>query len=581
MKRFMVPAMAAAAISFGVSAGNAAECVNGFLDLKNNDEYSVHRRAGLIAALISPDYSAAPSGAVVEECRPGHHRVGRARSHRRRGALADDGKGADQPRGLPAGRILADAGARRSRYRHDPDGVPGVVTDPASLSSSRSSGPAQAGPFCIGLADAVSDPTESPHEEFVMEKQQLTRHEPRNERRAGPRFCARGGDDASPVRSEQRRARRSRARRSSMKILALTAAAATILAFASAAQAAPYANCYLHVAGNPNIPCPPVHTVMVTPTMHYRHVPAHVVVHERAPVTTGSIALHQPHFAPARQPHHRHGGTPVGMPSGRVLRHERARRVRGHHDPDEVPRLKAREKGWPGDSGPSCRATASRGCRRNGRRSPPPPPWPARRGACGPCSPAGPRNCGSRWRRSARPAASLSAFMARHIEQPGSRHSKPAALKIRSSPSASACSFTRPEPGTTMALTLRVDVLALDDLRGGAQILDAAVGAGADEDAVERDVVDPRAGREAHIGERPPLRRRASSRPRWRSGSGTDAGDGDDVLRAGAPGDDRRQLARRRAAPRGRNARPRRSAASPNRRAPCPRPRPSARSGGP
>jgi hypothetical protein len=48
---------------------------------------------------------------------------------------------------------------------------------------------------------------------------------------------------------------------------------------------------------------------------------------------------------------------------------------------------------------------------------------------------------------------SLSGFMARHIEQPGSRQSKPAALKMASKPSSSACSFTRPEPGTTMALT--------------------------------------------------------------------------------------------------------------------------------
>src|SRR5215472_6945444 len=48
---------------------------------------------------------------------------------------------------------------------------------------------------------------------------------------------------------------------------------------------------------------------------------------------------------------------------------------------------------------------------------------------------------------------SLSGFMARHIEQPGSRHSKPALRKILSRPSASACSFTKPEPGTIMALT--------------------------------------------------------------------------------------------------------------------------------
>jgi len=49
------------------------------------------------------------------------------------------------------------------------------------------------------------------------------------------------------------------------------------------------------------------------------------------------------------------------------------------------------------------------------------------------------------------PGSRRSAFIARHIEQPGSRHSKPAALKIWSSPSRSACSFTTPEPGTTIA----------------------------------------------------------------------------------------------------------------------------------
>src|SRR5439155_15341832 len=49
------------------------------------------------------------------------------------------------------------------------------------------------------------------------------------------------------------------------------------------------------------------------------------------------------------------------------------------------------------------------------------------------------------------PGASLSGFMARHIEQPGSRQSNPAAVKTLSSPSASAWSFTRNEPGTTSA----------------------------------------------------------------------------------------------------------------------------------
>src|SRR5713101_1176911 len=55
--------------------------------------------------------------------------------------------------------------------------------------------------------------------------------------------------------------------------------------------------------------------------------------------------------------------------------------------------------------------------------------------------------------------ASLSGFIARHIEQPGSRHSNPALMKILSRPSASACSFTRPEPGTIIALRLPLTVL--------------------------------------------------------------------------------------------------------------------------
>ncbi len=55
--------------------------------------------------------------------------------------------------------------------------------------------------------------------------------------------------------------------------------------------------------------------------------------------------------------------------------------------------------------------------------------------------------------RSADRAKGMSSFIARHIEQPGARHSTPAALNVRSSPSASACARTRPEPGTTIAVT--------------------------------------------------------------------------------------------------------------------------------
>src|SRR6185312_8133442 len=57
------------------------------------------------------------------------------------------------------------------------------------------------------------------------------------------------------------------------------------------------------------------------------------------------------------------------------------------------------------------------------------------------------------------PGARMSGFMPRHIEQPGSRQSKPAALKILSRPSSSAWRFTWPEPGTTMACTVAATCL--------------------------------------------------------------------------------------------------------------------------
>jgi hypothetical protein len=48
---------------------------------------------------------------------------------------------------------------------------------------------------------------------------------------------------------------------------------------------------------------------------------------------------------------------------------------------------------------------------------------------------------------------SLSGFMARHMEHPAARHSKPASSKIRSRPSDIACFRTSCEPGTTIART--------------------------------------------------------------------------------------------------------------------------------
>src|ERR1035437_6552018 len=52
------------------------------------------------------------------------------------------------------------------------------------------------------------------------------------------------------------------------------------------------------------------------------------------------------------------------------------------------------------------------------------------------------------------PGASWSPFMAMHMEQPGSRHSQPAARKISGSPSAMAWRLTSCDPGTTITRTL-------------------------------------------------------------------------------------------------------------------------------
>src|SRR6202166_4031616 len=49
--------------------------------------------------------------------------------------------------------------------------------------------------------------------------------------------------------------------------------------------------------------------------------------------------------------------------------------------------------------------------------------------------------------------ATVSPLAARHIEHPGSRHSKPASVKTLSSPSATAFRLTVSEPGTTQART--------------------------------------------------------------------------------------------------------------------------------
>ena len=75
--------------------------------------------------------------------------------------------------------------------------------------------------------------------------------------------------------------------------------------------------------------------------------------------------------------------------------------------------------------------SATRGCRRSGRRWRRRRPWPGAPDACGPW-PWRPSKLRFEVEAQRSPGASLSAFIARHIEQPGSRHSKPASMKILS-----------------------------------------------------------------------------------------------------------------------------------------------------
>ena len=131
------------------------------------------------------------------------------------------------------------------------------------------------------------------------------------------------------------------------------------------------------------------------------------------------------------------------------------------------------------------------------------------------------------------PGARMSGFMPRHIEQPALRHSKPASLKISSRPSRlglrarPAASRGRPSRSTRAR-----DLVALDHLRGGAQVADAGVRARADEHAVELELADRRAGLEPHVDA-------ASARRSRCCGCGHRVGDADDLARVRAPGDQR------------------------------------------
>ena len=100
------------------------------------------------------------------------------------------------------------------------------------------------------------------------------------------------------------------------------------------------------------------------------------------------------------------------------------------------------------------------------------------------------------------PGRSWSPFIAMHIEQPDSRHSAPAALKISDRPSASASRFTSSRARDDHQPDAVGDVAVLEHAGGQPQVADPAVGAAPDEDDVDLLAEDRLTGLEVHVLER-------------------------------------------------------------------------------
>ena len=145
-------------------------------------------------------------------------------------------------------------------------------------------------------------------------------------------------------------------------------------------------------------------------------------------------------------------------------------------------------------------------------------------------------------RRAALPRRQLVGVHAQAHRAAGVRHSAPAAVKTLSRPSASACQ-PRPAPsrGRPASVRRRATCRPSRTVGGGAQVLDPAVGARAEEDGVDRDVAQRRPGASGPCT--PARARRPPGRARRRidAGSGTAAASGSALAGVGAPGDERRE----------------------------------------
>ncbi len=81
------------------------------------------------------------------------------------------------------------------------------------------------------------------------------------------------------------------------------------------------------------------------------------------------------------------------------------------------------------------------------------------------------------------------------MEQPGSRQSKPASMKTLVEAFGFGLRFDGLRAGNDHGADVAGDLVARGDAGGGAQIFNAAIGAGANEDAVDDDFIERRAWR--------------------------------------------------------------------------------------
>jgi hypothetical protein len=69
MKRILVLAAAVAVVTFGASAGNAAECVRGYLNVPGNPNIPC-TVDGTGSAAVNPDFSAGSGGTAIDDTGP-------------------------------------------------------------------------------------------------------------------------------------------------------------------------------------------------------------------------------------------------------------------------------------------------------------------------------------------------------------------------------------------------------------------------------------------------------------------------------------------------------------------------------